>query len=45
MRFVVMNRDASRSWTADVIARERLQRIQRRFVVGAFDADGDALSG
>ena len=45
VRLVVMNRDARGPWPAHVIAREGLQRIYRRLVVGALDAERDALAG
>jgi hypothetical protein len=44
VRFVVMNRDARRTRTAQMIARQRLQRIHRRLVIGAFDAYRDTLA-
>src|SRR5688572_12625607 len=44
-RLVVVNGDARRARPPQVVACQRLQRIDGRLVVGAFDANGDALTG
>ena len=45
MRLVVVDGDPRRPRAAQVIAREGLKRIYRRLVIGAFNAQRDALAG
>ena len=45
MILVMMNGDSRRARPAQVVARESLQRVHRRLIVGALDANRDALAG
>jgi len=45
MILVMVNCDARRARPAQMVARKSLQGINRRFIVGAFDAEGDAFAG
>src|SRR3954464_3355567 len=45
MRRVAVDRDARRTQAPQVVAGDRFERGGRRLVVGALDANGDALAG